>query len=134
MTNNYSKNLWYVISLSLLLLSISFLANSDETTSNAYETTTSTTTSTESDVNAYDVNNSDVIFLKHWHWTLYLHQLMWKAFTSKSLWCPSPRPFFEKFGAEALVSSSVSAFFLFDLFKDNMSFKTNVHCVWQMST
>ena len=60
MTTNYSKNLWYVISLSLLLFSISFLANSDETTSNAYETTTSTTTSTESDVNTYDVNNSDV--------------------------------------------------------------------------
>ena len=57
---NYSKNLWYVISLSLLLFSISFLANSDETTSNAYETTTSTTISTESDANTYDVNNSDV--------------------------------------------------------------------------
>ena len=50
----------YVIRLSLLLFSISFLANSDETTSNAYETITSTTTSTESDVNNYDVNNSDV--------------------------------------------------------------------------
>ena len=59
MTSNYSKNL-YVISLSLLLFSIFFLANSDETTLNAYETTTSTTTSTESDVNTYDVNNSDV--------------------------------------------------------------------------
>ena len=65
MTTNYSKNLWYVISLSLLLFAISFLANSHETTSNAYETTTSTNTSTESDVNTYDVNipvvnNSDV--------------------------------------------------------------------------
>ena len=60
MTTNYSKNLLYVIRLSLLLFSISFLANSDETTSNAYETITSTTTSTESDVNNYDVNNSDV--------------------------------------------------------------------------
>ena len=59
MTTNYSKNLLYVIRLSLLLFSISFLANSDETTSNAYETITSTTTSTESDVNNYDVNNSD---------------------------------------------------------------------------
>ena len=44
----------------MLLFSISFLVNSDETTSNAYETTTSTTTSTESDVNTYDVNNSEV--------------------------------------------------------------------------
>ena len=43
-----------------MLFSISFLANSDETTLNAYETTTSATTSTESDVNTYDVNNSDV--------------------------------------------------------------------------
>ena len=65
MTTNYSKNLWYVISLSLLLFAISFLANSHETTSNAYETTTSTNASTESDVNTYDVNipvvnNSDV--------------------------------------------------------------------------
>ena len=60
MTTNYSKNVWYVISLSLLLFSIPFLANSDEKTSNAYETTTSTTASTESDVNTYDVNNSDV--------------------------------------------------------------------------
>ena len=60
MTTNYSKNLLFVIRLSLLLFSISFLANSDETTSNAYETITSTTTSTESDVNNYDVNNSDV--------------------------------------------------------------------------
>ena len=60
MTTNYSKNLLYVIRLSLLLFSISFLANSDETTSNAYETITSTTTSTESDVNNYDVNNYDV--------------------------------------------------------------------------
>ena len=60
MTTNYSKNLWYVISLSLLLFSISFLANYDEATSNAYETTTSRTTSTKSDVNTYDVNNSDV--------------------------------------------------------------------------
>ena len=60
LTTSYSKNLWYVISLSLLLFSISFLVNSDETTSNEYETTTSTTTSTESDVNSYDVNNSDV--------------------------------------------------------------------------
>ena len=60
MTTNYSKNVWYVISLILLLFSISFLANSDETTSNAYENTTSTTTSTESDVNTYDINNSDV--------------------------------------------------------------------------
>ena len=60
MTTNYSKNLWYVISLSSLLFSISFLANSNETTSNAYETTTSTTASTESDVNTYDLNNSDV--------------------------------------------------------------------------
>ena len=60
MTTNYSKNLLYVIRLSLLLFSISFLANSDETTLNAYETTTSTTTSTESDVNTYGVNNSDV--------------------------------------------------------------------------
>ena len=60
MTSNYSKNLWYVTSLSLLLFSISFLANSDKTTSNAYESTTSTTTSTESGVNTYDVNNSDV--------------------------------------------------------------------------
>ena len=60
MTTNYSKNLWYSRSLSLLLFSISFLANSDETTLNAYETTTSTTASTESDVNTYGVNNSDV--------------------------------------------------------------------------
>ena len=45
---------------SWILFSISFLANSDVTTSNVYETTTSTTTSTESDVNTYDVNNSDV--------------------------------------------------------------------------
>ena len=49
-----------MISLSLLLFSISFLANSDETFSNAYGTPTSTTTSTESDVNTYNVNNSDV--------------------------------------------------------------------------
>ena len=49
-----------MISLSLLLFSISFLANSDETTSNAYGTPASTTFSTESDVNTYDVNNSDV--------------------------------------------------------------------------
>ena len=60
MTTNYSKNLWYVISLSLPLFSSSFLANSDETASNAYETTNSTTTSNESVVNIYDVNNSDV--------------------------------------------------------------------------
>ena len=60
MTTNYSKNIWCIISLSLLLFSISFLANSDETTSNAFETITSTTTSTKSDVNTYDVNNSDV--------------------------------------------------------------------------
>ena len=60
---NYSKNVWSVISLSLLLFSISFLANSDETTSNAYETTNSTTASTESDVNTYDVNSSDVNIL-----------------------------------------------------------------------
>ena len=60
MTTNYSKNLWYSRSLSLLLFSISFLANSDETTLNAYETTTSTTASTEPDVNTYGVNNSDV--------------------------------------------------------------------------
>ena len=57
---NYSKTLWYFISLSLLLFSISFLANSDKRTSNPYETTTSKTTSTESDVNTYDVNNSHV--------------------------------------------------------------------------
>ena len=56
MTANYSKNLW----LSLLSFSISFLGNSDETTSNTYENTTSTTTSTESDVHTYDVNSSDV--------------------------------------------------------------------------
>ena len=46
--------------LSLLLFSIFFLAilaTSNETTSNAYEMTISTTTSTESDVNTYDVNN-----------------------------------------------------------------------------
>ena len=60
MTTYYSKNVWYVIRLILLLFSISFLAGSDETTSNAYETTTSTTTSTESHVNIYDINNSDV--------------------------------------------------------------------------
>ena len=57
LTMNYSKNLWCVISLSLLFFCISFLANSDETISNAYETTTSTT---ESDVNTYDINNSDI--------------------------------------------------------------------------
>ena len=45
-----------------------------------------------------------------------------------------PSTFFEKFGVEALVSSSVSAFFLFDFFKDHMCFKNNTHCVWQMST
>ena len=44
----------------MLLFSIFFLVNSDETTSNAYETATSETTSTESDVNTYDVNNSEV--------------------------------------------------------------------------
>ena len=60
MATNYSKNLRYVLSLGLLLFSFSFLANSDETTLNAYETTTSTTTSTESDVNTYNVNNFDV--------------------------------------------------------------------------
>ena len=49
-----------MISLSLLLFPISFLANSEETSSNAYGTTTSRTTSTESNVNKYDVNNSDV--------------------------------------------------------------------------
>ena len=49
-----------MISVSLLLFPISFLANSEETTSNAYGTTTSRTTSTESNVNNYDVNNSDV--------------------------------------------------------------------------
>ena len=60
LTSNYSKNLSYVISLSLLLFSISFLASSGETTLNAYETTTSTTTSTETDVNTYNVNKCDV--------------------------------------------------------------------------
>ena len=60
MTTNYRKNLWCVISLSLLLFFISFSVNSDETTSNAYETTTSTNTSTESNVNTYDVNIPDV--------------------------------------------------------------------------
>ena len=63
LTSNYSKNLWYFISLSLLLFSISFLANSHATTLNAYETTTSTTTSTETDVNTSNVNKFDVNFL-----------------------------------------------------------------------
>ena len=51
-----------MISLSLLLFFISSLVNSDETTSNAYETTNSTNTSTESNVNTYDVNIPDVNF------------------------------------------------------------------------
>ena len=62
MTTNYGKNLWYVVSLSLLLFFISSLVNSDETTSNAYETTNSTNTSTESNVNTFDVNIPDVNF------------------------------------------------------------------------
>ena len=95
MTTNCNKNLWYFISLSLLLFSISFLANSDAT-SNAFETTTSTATSTESDVNTSDVNipdvnNSDVNTSETLALTLYPHQLMWKALASKSFWYPGPQ-------------------------------------------
>ena len=84
-----------------MLFSIYFLANSNETASNAYETTTSTTTSTESDVNTYDINNSDVnipdvnnsdVSISE---TLTLNslpsQLIWKALASKSFWYPDPQ-------------------------------------------
>ena len=132
MTSNYSKNL-YVISLSLLLFSIFFLANSDETTLNAYETTTSTTTSTESDVNTYDVNNSDVNIPDVNNSDVNISKKIGIELFTLISWCGKhlqvrlfgilvTRPFFENFRVQALVSSSVSEFFLFSFFKDNNVF------------
>ena len=140
---NYSKNVWSVISLSLLLFSVSFLAHSDETTSNAYETTNSTNASTESDVNTYDVNSSDVNFpdvnnsditISE---TLTMNSLPSSAdveSTRKSFWYPSPQALLWKIQSGSTGFILFLHFFSLIFFKDNICFKTNVHCVWQMST
>ena len=61
MTINYNKNLWCLHDKFKFTVIFHFIfSKPDEATSNAYGTPTSTTTSTESDVNTYNVNNSDV--------------------------------------------------------------------------
>ena len=135
MTTNYSKNLWYILSLFLLLFFTSFLANSNETTLNAYETTTSATTSTESDVNTYDVNNSDVNISE----TLALNSLTSSVDVESTrkwvfLVSWSPGPSLKNSEWKHWFHPLFLHFFSSIFFKDNMCFKTNTHCVWQMSS